>query len=188
MKIRFIALLFLGLLFQGVDAQNEGVSKSVWGIQTGLLGTWGYNEARLSNEIALRTELGFDGGFFLSSWYDEDIVVFTPVVAVEPRWYFSLKKRQQKSRKVFRNTGNFLSLKTSFHPGGMEVSNVEGVSLVPDISIVPTWGIRRHIGQHFSFETGIGVGWQCAFWKNEGYSENESDVALNLHLRFGYTF
>jgi hypothetical protein len=28
--------------------------------------------------------------------------------------------------------------------------------LVNQISIIPTWGIKRNIGNHFTYETGIG--------------------------------
>ncbi|MFV0376469.1 MAG: hypothetical protein ACK5JD_04115 [Mangrovibacterium sp.] len=185
---KFQVVLLILLFTVTTKAQEKGVSNSVWGVQTGLFGAWVYNEARLSDEIALRTELGFDYGFQSSSWYDEDVEVYTPVITLEPRWYFNLKKRQQKSRKVFCNTGNFLSLKTSFHPGKMGISNVDGVDVVPDISIIPTWGIRRHMGQHFAFETGVGLGWAYVFWKSLGYVDNESEIALNLHLRLGYTF
>lgn len=41
----------------------------MYGIQTGLLGVWVYNEARLTNSIALRTEIGFDFGVWKSTFY-----------------------------------------------------------------------------------------------------------------------
>jgi len=34
------------------------------GIQTGFLGIWVHNESKLSNTISLRSELGFDSGFW----------------------------------------------------------------------------------------------------------------------------
>ena len=66
--------------------------------------------------------------------------------------------------------------------------NPNNVRIVSDISIVPTWGIRRNIGSHFTYETGIGIGYLYYFAKDAGYAENESDVAVNLHLRIGYRF
>jgi len=52
-----------------VKAQNQehvqpSVEKSVFGAQAGLLGIWVNNEAKLTNAIALRSEIGFDGGFW----------------------------------------------------------------------------------------------------------------------------
>ncbi|WP_344714740.1 hypothetical protein [Winogradskyella damuponensis] len=42
-----------------MKCQNTSVEKSIFGLQTGVLGIWAYNEAKLSNTIALRTEHGF---------------------------------------------------------------------------------------------------------------------------------
>ena len=64
----------------------------------------------------------------------------------------------------------------------------DNVEVADQISIIPTWGIRRNIGNHFTYETGIGIGYLYYFAKDAGYAENESDVAVNLHLRIGYRF
>ena len=60
--------------------------------------------------------------------------------------------------------------------------------IVNQVSIIPTWGIKRNIGKHFTYETGIGLGYRYYFAKSEGYAKNESSGALNLHLRVGYRF
>ena len=54
------------------------------------------------------------------------------------------------------NQGNFLSIKTSYHPDWFVISNYDNINIISDISIIPTWGIRRNIGKHFNSETGIG--------------------------------
>lgn len=50
------------------------------------------------------------------------------------------------------------------------------------------WGIRRNLGNHFNYETGIGLGYRYIFAKSAGFLENKSEAALNLHLRLGYRF
>ncbi len=55
-----------------------------------------------------------------------------------------------------------------------------------DISIVPTWGIRRKLGKHFTYKTGFGDAYY--FTKNAGYFKNKGDRTGNLRLRFGYRF
>jgi hypothetical protein len=52
------------LLFQFSFAQNEGVERSLFNVQTGVLGTWINNGARLTKTIVLRTEIGLDAGVF----------------------------------------------------------------------------------------------------------------------------
>ena len=55
------------------------------------------------------------------------------------------------------------------------------------VAIVPTWGIRRNIGTHFNYETGIGLGYKYFFAESE-YLNSQGHLALNLHLRIGYHF
>ena len=169
-------------------SQTANVEKSTYGIQTGFLGIWVHNESKLTNSIALRTEIGFDSGIWGGSFYDGTGFLMTPVITAEPRWYYNLNKRESKSRRIDGNSGNFVSLKTSYHPDWFVISNTDNVSIISDISIVPTWGIRRNVGKHFTYETGIGIGYRYIFAKQAGFLENESEATLNLHLRIGYRF
>ena len=111
----------------------------------------------------------------------------TPVLTLEPRWYYNLDKGTSKSRPIFGNIGNFVSLKTSYHPDWFVISNSGNVGIISDISITPTWGIRRTLGGNFNYEIGIGIGYGHLFAKQAGYRYNESEAA-NLHLRIGYRF
>ena len=187
MKKTFLTLAFCGLSFFA-KSQNASVEQSTFGFQTGFLGIWMHNEAALSDEIALRSEIGFDSGIWAGSLYDKTGFLLTPVLTLEPRWYYNLDKRLSKSKRIDGNSGNFISLKTSYHPDWFVISNYENLRVVSDISIVPTWGIRRHLGDHFTYEAGAGLGYRYVFAKEAGYSENESQAAINLLLRIGYRF
>ncbi|MFC3365713.1 hypothetical protein ACFOG5_21250 [Pedobacter fastidiosus] len=189
-KITTIAFILSVFICNAQDTTKviPSVEKSVFGIQTGWLGIYGYNESRLSNTIALRSEIGFDGGFWGGSFYPKTGFIAAPILTVEPRVYYNLKKRISKSKRIDGNSGNFVSLKTSFHPDWFVISNYKDVSVVSDISIIPSWGIRRHIGKHFNYEVGAGLGYRYYFAKSAGYLQNESDVAFDLRLRIGYTF
>ncbi len=180
-----IAFISLALLLK---SQTVSVEESVYGIQTGFLGIWGYNEAKLTNQIVLRSEIGFDSGIWSGPFDDKTGFLMSPVITAEPRWYYNLNKRESKDRRIDGNSGNFIALKASYHPDWFVISNYENVSIISQVSVIPTWGIRRNIGKHFNFETGIGLGYRYIFAKRAGYSENDSDAALNLHLRLGYRF
>lgn len=187
MKKLLFTLIFCGLTFIA-KSQNASVEQSTYGIQTGILGIWFHNEAKLSEQVVLRSELGFDSGIFRTSFYDRIGFLMTPVITLEPRWYYNLDKRVSKSRNIAGNSGNFVSLKTSYNPDWFVISNYDNKRVVNHISIIPTWGIRRNIGNHFTYETGIGIGYRYYFAKSAGYLENEGEAALNLHLRIGYRF
>jgi len=170
------------------NAQKASVEKSVFGIQTGFLGIWAHNESKLSNTIALRSEIGFDAGFQSGFFYAEDVFFLAPVLTLEPRFYYNLNKRNSKSKVITNNSGNFISIKTSYTPDWLVIANVKDISIISEISFIPTFGIRRNIGTHFNYEAGFGFGYKYIFAKAAGYYNNESEATANLHLRIGYVF
>ncbi len=187
MKNILLTLTLCGLTLIA-KSQNVSVEKSTFGVQTGFLGIWAHNESKLTNQIALRTELGLDTGIFGSDVNDFDGLILVPAITLEPRWYYNLNKREKKSRRTDGNSGNFISIKTTFHPDWFIISNQDNINVISDISIIPTWGIRRNVGTHFTYETGIGIGYVRYFKEDNVILLNESDVAVNLHLRIGYRF
>ena len=187
MKKSALTLILFGLTFIA-ESQNAGVEKSTFGIQTGFLGIWIHNESRLSNEFALRSELGLDTGIYGNDFNDINGFLLAPTLTLEPRWYYNLEKRESKSRRTDGNSGNFISIKTTYHPDWFVISNEDNINFISDISIVPTWGIRRNFGMHFTFETGIGIGYVHYFKEKNVILFGENDVAVNLHLRIGYRF
>lgn len=67
MKSTILIFLTLGV-FLKVNAQEASVEKSVWGIQTLILPLSVYNESKLTNKIALRSELSFGFGWSSGSY------------------------------------------------------------------------------------------------------------------------
>ncbi|MFD0861334.1 hypothetical protein ACFQ1M_03875 [Sungkyunkwania multivorans] len=185
---RVLCTLSMFALSLSLTAQDASVEKSVFGIQTGLLGVWAHNETKLADQFSLRTEIGLDTGIFGGSNFDDTSFVMAPVITLEPRWYYNLDKRLSKSKNISGNSGNFLSLKTSYLPDWFLISNTDNFNVEDQISIIPTWGMRRTIGKHFVYETGIGFGYRRIFVKNAGVSNGISEGALNVHLRIGYRF
>jgi hypothetical protein len=188
MKKVVFTLAMCGLTLMA-KSQNASVEKSTYGVQTGVLGLWAYNEVKLTNCIALRTELGFDFGIWETTYYDEynSPFILTPVIVIEPRYYYNLQKRAANSKRIDGNSGNFIALKTSYHPE-WALFNTDDAPVVSDLAIIPTWGIRRNIGDHFNFEAGLGAGFSHTFAESAGYAEDESGFELNMHLRIGYRF
>jgi len=184
---RIVYILTLCVLTVVSKSQNSSVEKSIFGVQTGVLGIWAYNEAKLSNSIALRTELGLDFGIWETTYYDDydSPFILTPVIVVEPRYYYNLKKRAANSKRTDGNSGNFIAVKSSYHPE-TAIFNTDDAPVVSDFAIIPTWGLRRNLGNHFNYEVGIGAGFSHTFAKSAGYSEDESGLELNMHLRIGF--
>ena len=194
MKIKFkflktvLLTLMLSSFYLSGYAQEASVEKSVFGVETGFLGLWVNNEARLSNQFTLRSEIGLNAGIIGRGSNESTSFLLTPEITVEPRFYYNLDKREANGKDISGNAGNFFSLKTSYSPDWFAISNTEGINPASHFSIIPTWGIRRNIGNHFYFETGIGVGYRHYFGENAVNLELKDKIALNLHLRFGYKF
>lgn len=197
MKQTILTVALIGLTLT-VKSQNASVEKSLFGLQTGLLGIWAHNEAKLTNQIALRSEIGIEHDFFVGDQYDGAGFILQPVLTLEPRYYYNLEKRNSSGKKTSKNSGNYLSLKTSYHPDWFVLNLDEKITKTADLSIIPTWGIKRQIGSNFTYETGIGLGYRIVYLKPNyfnGNSQNVDDVSINrnqyspyLHLRVGYTF
>jgi len=171
-----------------VEEKNTSIEKSIFGAQIGFFGIWLHHEARLSNKIALRSEIGLDTGLWWGEFYEKTGFVAGPVLTLEPRWYYNINKRNRKGKSINDNSGNFISIKTSYHPDWFVISNYQNIRIVSDISFVPTWGIRRNIGEKFNFEAGIGLGYWTTVNTSNYWFSNLSGVAGNLHLRFGCKF
>ncbi|MFD1062893.1 hypothetical protein ACFQ1Q_06510 [Winogradskyella litorisediminis] len=184
---KIVFVLSLNFIFFQSFSQSISVEKSVFAVQTGFLGIWVHNESRLSDDFALRTELGLDAGI-LSDGPNDFGFAFVAAITLEPRWYYNLKRRVSKNKRIDKNTGNFASIKTTYHPDWFVIHDDNNINFVGDLSIIPTYGIRRHIGKHFNYEAGFGIGYVRYFKKDKVILFDESDVAVNLHLRIGYTF
>lgn len=186
MKFNVLLITFL-LTGSLAIAQDLSVEKSIFGAQIGLVGIWAHNEFRMSNELAFRTEVGLDSGIWYEDYNGDFGFLMAPVIAVEPRWYYNMKKRESKGKRLDGNGFNFLSLRISYHPDWFVISS-EDVNFVSDISFVPSWGIRRNLGKHFNFETGAGIGYRYIFSKDAGYYDDEAEIAVNLMFKIGYKF
>lgn len=187
MRNCLLMMLFCGLVCLA-KGQSASVEQSTFGVQAGLLGVWAHKEMKLSNRMALRAEIGMDAGFWGGDFYPKNGYIFTPVIRLEPRWYYNLKKRAAKSKPISGNSGNYLTLQSTFNPNWFVISNYDNVTVVEQVTFIPTWGIRRSIGSHFTYETGIGIGYRYYFSKSVGYARNYDEATLNLHVRVGYRF
>ena len=194
-KKLLVALLFATtshILAQetATETPKASVEKSVFSVQTGLVGVWANNELKLSNKFALRTEIGIElGSFTYSDSYNQEIeYAGIPVFTLEPKWYYNLERRVRKGKSIRGNSGNSVSLKINYMaPNLFMVSDIENFNGADQINIIPKWAIRRVYGKHFNFEFGLGVGPMFAVGKRAKYVETD-DVFADLHLRIGYAF
>ncbi|WP_018674824.1 hypothetical protein [Riemerella columbina] len=169
-----LAFLTLGLLSALCFGQEKGkVESSLYNVQAGFAGAWFNTEIGLADQFALRAELGV-----MPKWYVGNGTGWFLDASVEPRYYYNIKKRAEKGKDTHSNAANFLTLGVSYRPekslGGSYVD-------YNSISIVPKWGMRRNLGNHFNYEVGAGLGFRHEF-NHSNFGE------IDLHLRIGYSF
>ena len=196
MKILLTVVLLLGIFSTGTKAQNASVEENVWGVQALMLPLSVYNETKLTNSLALRSELAF-GLSFTSYSYIESNTRSTlswaalPFAIVEPRFYYNLNRRVEKGKRIDGNSGNYWSLFACYQPGFGISSG--GIDIFPAAYIVPTYGLRRNMGKRFNFEFAVGLGYGWEFQKYDHpdgrtYSNTDSGVLFNSRVAFGYLF
>lgn len=189
-KIFLVTTIFISFFTSNSNAQDASVEKNITGIQIGPTGIFANNEFKLTNQLVLRAEAGLSAGYWAGAQYDGLGFLLTPVLRAEPRWYYNLNRRVEKGRDIKGNSGNFIALQTSYYPDWFVISKEDNLTVLNQISVIPTWGIRRTLGKHFDYEAGIGIGYAHTFEKKIGiYTyKAESDAVANIHLRIGYHF
>jgi len=198
MKKLFVFLIIA--LGTNANAQDGKVEKSFFGIYTGFgskVGIWANNEFRLSTSIALRSEIGLENDFLVGDHYKDTGFILQPVLTLEPRYYYNLAKRNSRGRNTANNSGNYISIKTSYHPDWFVINLPDNVTKIADLGIIPTWGIKRQIDNHFTYETALGLGYRIVYIKANSTNGNiqnvDGDYERNqyipyLHIGFGYIF
>lgn len=163
--IVFIAMLSVSTLFA---QQVESLHSFKLGIPNA---TYSYERA-LGRQFSLNMEAGVNWGWH--SFDNSFEITARPLLQIEPRFYYNLKKRFDKG-KLFNNSASFLSISS-----GVDFSMHTGGSHHPTLYIMPKWGFRRAIGKHFIFEAQLGGGVQ--------FDKYSTRFRPDLNLKFGYVF
>jgi hypothetical protein len=179
------------------QAQENGVEKSIWGIQggvgegnDGILGVGIYNEAKLGSSFVLRSEFGIKGRRFTPenaiSFKDRDFVI-SPGFSVSPRWYFNLTGRQNKSRNTTGNAADYISIKLIYNPDWFSFPATGSRSFSNQLSLVPMIGLKRNIYKGLIFQVEGGYGYQFNLDHLNDPVSSKFDVIL-VYLKLGYQF
>ena len=178
-------LFFIGCR-DGYSQEEFSVEKSVFGIQLSLIGLHVHHEARLSGSVSLRTEAGLHVGLFQTPQLSGTGFILAPSLAVEPRWYYNLEKRGRKLKRIDGNSANFLSLQFIYFDDAFTISNATQANVIPSVTSILYWGMRRNIGKHFNFEFGAGPGYTLYIYSVDRILYKSSRYQIYIHLRFGF--
>lgn len=173
-KIGIISVLFFFTIF--VHAQKDKV-QNTHSAKATFIGLSYAKEQSISQKSTVNFEFMIAGGFG-SNYLSGDYWVIAPVMRVEPRYYYNYPKRIEKGKKTMNNSANYLSLSADYQFGESIGSNAQALQT---FTVIPKWGLKRTIGNHFIFEFAVGIG---AYTSEIEYWE----PTFGLDLKIGYSF
>ncbi len=197
---KILSFLLILLSINSFEQEADTVLKqSHTKLNLEIFGVSGTFEKQLSKKATLVSELGIrtGNGLYLSS-YDvaEGWKIYNVFVGLEGRYYYNLNRRLQAKKSVASNSANFLSLGVNygFKPFisseiiRTETFDIYGQRYIFEIpieeysllSVSPSWGFQRKIGNHFSLESNFGLDFS--------YFSNDQDFVVGpaIGFRFGY--
>ena len=197
MKKLILAVIFVSIsivtLAQELPTPKNipSVEKSMFGMQMGLEGIWFYHEGKLTKRLALRSEVGLQG-ISLSAPFEKNYsFAFAPMIALEPRFYYSLNKRSLNGKDISGNAGEFFGLRLGFMADRFPLIEENYIQGAHTLEVMPTWGIRRNLGKRFHFEASVAAGYRRIFAnrpRTQSYSGKKNFLTSEFNFRLGYRF
>ena len=172
----FLSWVLLFICLSEISAQDSGLEKSITGINIGLTGFLSY-EKRLTPTISSRVEVGL----LYNRIESENL--WLPYFVLQPRWYYNLNKRLEKSKNIRGNSGNYISALVLYTPETSSIFGNSSLIKAASFFVGPVWGLRRQLGTRFSFEFLAGLGLERTF-----YPTPENEIIGILNFNFGYNF
>lgn len=183
-KILLLSFLFMFTYSQAQD-RIPTVEKSLYGVQLGTLSLTGFYEGRLATNWTLKGQLGLVGN--LSIYTNDTDFYMQPQIALEPRFYYNLKKRNEKGKNTANNSGNYIALATSYRTDWFGIFTEKDQEPSESLQTYLAWGLRRSYGEHFHLEFATGLGYYKELNLDE-WKQDDSAVAIYLNFKIGYQF
>lgn len=113
-------------------------------------------EVNTSQNSTIDLKLGT--GFGYSKSGSESDFGFFPDFQSEYRYYYNLKKRSEKGKKVSENSGNYIAAIGNIRSGNSIIGDLD---LEEDYAIMigPAWGMQRTYNSGFKFNLNLGAGY-----------------------------
>ncbi|MEG1238245.1 MAG: hypothetical protein RRY22_06050 [Bacilli bacterium] len=180
---RIVSILFIFIFPFYFSQEKEKIEKSIIGVQIGLFGGDIYNEARVSNNISIRTQISLNPSLWGGDLYSETGFALTPSISISPKIYYNLDKRSEKGYNTKNNSANYFSAKLEYIPNLFVISSNKDVYVNEMISLTPSYGLRRNFATNFNYELTLGIGVGKILKRNY-----DLQVIPNISFKVGYDF
>ncbi len=148
-----VILVIISTMVLGQDVEpNIKLEKSIYNAHIGLFFISISNESRLIGQMSLKSELIFFPHF--------NSFGILPALSLEPRYYYSRKRRAVRNKDIRNNAGSYFALKTTYFQGdwlfNKDMTSPEGVVFTP------LYGYKMNFTSQskFSCESMVGINLQ----------------------------
>jgi hypothetical protein len=190
-KFVILGFLLISFIVNSQEVKKVSVEKNLNSVAFGLLSLSYQNEARLDRKMTLRSEIGLATGSSVRDYngQKETSFLIVPFLNLEPRWYYSLDRRNRLEKNTKNNSSNYFSLLTSFVSSKTTLVNTKDFETASFITVTPEYGFRRSTGKHFYWEGSAGIGYKHNFFdKSHTYATDKNEMYIDVQYKFGYIF
>ncbi|NDP27697.1 MAG: DUF3575 domain-containing protein [Flavobacterium sp.] len=191
-KFILLGLVLISFLSTAQEAEKVSVEKNLNSVQLGLFSLSYQNEIRLDRKFTLRSEAGLSTGKSTMKYPDghsESSFLIVPYINIEPRWYYSLDRRNRLEKNNTNNSSNYFSLLTTYVFTQATLVNSKNYNANPLIQIIPEYGFRRSFRKNFFWDASVGVGYRHNFSDKLYQSTvDENETVIDIQYKLGYIF
>lgn len=169
-KVLLCLSLFIGLTLNAQETSNQ--------FSLNFLMPSVEYETAISENSTIDLNLGFGFGYHDASYLDEAEYGIYPDFQAQYRYYYNLKKRMQKDKKISENSGNYIALSANVSSGEPIIGDMR---LNKDYSgfVGPVWGFQRVYKSNFKLNLNLGLGM--------GFNDREDPyLATHIGLQLGF--
>lgn len=180
MKKHFVCILLLISASQFLTAQsNFLVEKSLFKVN--ILNPGLSLERGLSTNTTFCIIANLSLGFNLksnnaSSGNSNILLLASPYVRGQYRYYYNLDKRKANGKKISDNSGNFLAISSSYY--FRPINNEEFVSIYDGFTIGGIWGFQKTYSNKLNLSANGGLGYN--------FTTNASGIVPILNFTVGW--
>ncbi|PPK86037.1 hypothetical protein CLV84_2954 [Neolewinella xylanilytica] len=164
---------------------QEGTPQFLYGNQLRLIfpGLEQYVELPVGRSLVVRSEIALNLGY-VKRTFGQKVSGFGLVLAgtVSPRWYYNYNKRFVRGKSVYRNSANFLTVRSTFLPGFLIGKSNGALRPMTGFTVIPSWGLRRPLGK-LILEASAGLGFRRTAPKGESKT---SGGGFDLRVQIGF--
>lgn len=172
---KIFTVLILGFSAYSLLAQGHVVSNQ--SVIVNIIGAIYQYEAPVGQQMTVLGSAGLVSPILL--WSNGDFnFAMAPVIGVEPRYYYNLKRRAAENKVTTLNAANFVSTEVQYIFKSIIYRNVRSSS---GLLVAPMWGMRRIFNNRWFLETSGGLN---IFFRND----TGTVVSPRVNLMAGLVF